>query len=493
MFNLKGMWLGDEASLREMLSVEQRAIGTPVASIQANTSQMQPGQEALPRLYSRKNGIGIVTIRGGLVNTENAFTRYFEMGTYPAIREALIFGASDPQVQEILLDIESPGGQVSGTNDTAKLVKQIDKVKPVTAFSDSLVASAAYWIASGARKLYVGETSIVGSIGVIATQMNYSKALEKEGVQVIVVRAGKNKALGHPAEPVSDKAVAQIQERVDALYEVFTATVSANRPKLKPSERSTWAEGNEFLGGDAVSESLADGVSDFDTVFAKLVQNLDGSGATNKNVVTRTRGAIQMPRAVLDPKIVAAIEAGAQLTQEQEAIVAAATAEEVAVPSTDVPAAEEGAAAVAADKPKGEAAAAVVEAPANVEVVAYLEQSVKDKSAEILALSVELATLKAKSADMEASHPALMEIAGNSVSKMNIALGKSAITVTGLTATAVIEMHKGLSADFQKAFKVDGVAVTAPETAEKKVVASTPAAPLHRAKIASVRLVPAKS
>jgi signal peptide peptidase SppA len=484
MFNLKSdLWFGDAKSLQEALAIEERitkmlsAIPEGKSFSTMTAAPRAEGEEALPRLYSRNANVGVITLRGPMINTENIFTEMFDVTTYPAIREALAFAAQDESVTDILLDIESPGGQVSGTNDVAKMVKQIDStMKPVHAFSDSLVASAAYWIASGARKINVGETAIVGSIGVIATMQSVHKALEKEGIEVKVIRAGKNKALGHPAEPISEKAVAQMQAHADALYEIFTDTVSANRAELKPAKKSEWAEGNEFLGQEAVDAGLADAVTSFDKVFSKLVQTVDAAGTPNNNAGTRTRGMQMKPRAVLDPKIVAAIEAGAPLTAEQEALAAAAMAA-AATPTIDAPAAADAAAA---------AAAAPAAEPAADELTAYLEAGIAKRDAEILALNVKLAAATEKNTSMEGAHVKLRAIAEASVSKLNIALGGSAVTCASLSDAELVAKHEALAADFTKNFKIDGVASVTPE--KDAAPAGADVTPIQRARLHAVGL-----
>jgi ClpP class serine protease len=127
MFQLQSdLWLGDEASLRHILALEARA-SMNAAILQPQTAANSG--EKLPRLYSRYGEIGVITIRGGLINTEDRFTEYFNISTYPAIREALAFAASDQRVSQVLLDIESPGGVVSGVNDVAGLVREVRAIE----------------------------------------------------------------------------------------------------------------------------------------------------------------------------------------------------------------------------------------------------------------------------------------------------------------------------------------------------------------------------
>jgi signal peptide peptidase SppA len=502
MFQLQSdLWLGDEASLRHILALEARA-SMNAAILQPQTAAA--AGEKLPRLYSRYGEIGVITIRGGLINTEDRFTEYFNISTYPAIREALAFAASDQRVSQVLLDIESPGGVVSGVNDVAGLVREVRATKPVTAFSDGLIASAAYWIGSAADKIYVGQTAIVGSIGVIATLVSIHDALQKDGVNVKVVRAGKNKALGHPAEPMNDKAVKQVQDRANAIYDVFTATVMQNRSKLKASDEDTWAQGNEFLGADAVDAKLADQVSTFDRVVAQLVDNQKSLHNTSG---TKIRGSDSMkPRAVLSEQLVALIATGVELTEAQKAEVAAANAAEAeatAQAATEAAAAKavKDAADAKAVKDAADAAAAAAAAasatPAKVdppveknELVAYLEGQLATAKAALATAQAEAKTATDAATEMRGPHDALVTIAVDSINKMTIALGGSAMDFKGVPAKEIVAKHATTLATFGKKYPVGGVASTAPEDKNKKPAEPAAVTSIDAARVRMSRINP---
>src|SRR5215467_6271108 len=127
------------------------------------------------------------------------------------IRARLEAAAANPDVSAIVLDVDSPGGTVAGTPETAAAVRRAAEVKPVVAVANSLAASAAYWIASQASSLVVGPSADVGSIGVISAHIDRSKMLEDMGLRVTVVSAGRYKAEGNPFAPLSDEAKANMQ------------------------------------------------------------------------------------------------------------------------------------------------------------------------------------------------------------------------------------------------------------------------------------------
>lgn len=479
------LWLGSAASMRGAIEAEERAAAAPATAFMQQSTQTKPaaGAEELPRLYSRKDNVGIITIRGALTNSDSFWAELFGMTTYPAIREALVFGAQDGKVSALMLDIESPGGQVSGVNDVAKLVKKVDAMKPVHAFSDSLAASAAYWIASGARQFSVGETAVIGSVGVIATLVSQAGALEKEGIDVRVVRGGKNKALYHPAEPISEAAVKQTQDRVDALYEVFTGTVAANRPELSMAKREEWADGNEFLGEDAVDVGLADSVSTFDEAFAALVQKVDAVKSPNNTRDNQNKRDLMKPRAALNPADIAAIEAGVELeanTEHQETPApASAEAQSEASAGDGSPQAQPDAEPAAAAEPSG---------------IELLQAQVKDLTAELVAVRTEftLAVQKLEAADAakaetEKTLSALAGIATNSINTMHVALGGQRLDLAGLTPAEVVARHSEVYTSFKKSFPVGGVAATAAAPEARKHTAPE-ATPKHRAMIRAVNL-----
>ncbi len=118
---------------------------------------------------------------------------------------------ADPDIGRVILDVDSPGGQVGGVEELAREIYQARGQKPVTAIANGLAASAAYWIATAADEFVVTPSGQVGSIGVFGMHQDVSAALEKDGVKVTMVSAGKYKTEGNPFEPLTDEARAAMQ------------------------------------------------------------------------------------------------------------------------------------------------------------------------------------------------------------------------------------------------------------------------------------------
>lgn len=169
--------------------------------------------------------------------------------------------AADETVSAIVLDFDSPGGTVTGVPELAELVSQISKIKPVVAYTDSLAASAAYWIASGASAFVASSSAEVGSIGVYLPVIDVTRAYESQGVKVDLVKAGDLKAAGYPGTAMSAEQRADLQAGVDHVYERFTNFVSAHRIAVDADAM----RGQTLFGDQAEVAGLIDWIGDLDS------------------------------------------------------------------------------------------------------------------------------------------------------------------------------------------------------------------------------------
>mgnify|MGYP006921379568 CR=1 FL=1 len=167
---------------------------------------------------------------------------------------------ADPNISAIVLVVDSPGGSVDGTEELAQVVAASQK--PIVAWGDGLIASAAYWISSQASELYINQktTSWVGSIGVISTVINMQKKLEAEGVTIAMVRdsTSVDKAKLNPYEAISPEVLAEHVASLDSIKSTFVNYVKQGRgEKLSANDVFT---GKLYNGQDAVKNGLADKV-----------------------------------------------------------------------------------------------------------------------------------------------------------------------------------------------------------------------------------------
>jgi signal peptide peptidase SppA len=183
--------------------------------------------------------------------------------------EQKVFGAVDPRaieadidaalassaVSRIELNIDSPGGTVSGISSLAAKVKTAGKVKPVGAKCISgMCCSAAYWVACAASSIVVSRDSDIGSIGVYQPLVDSSKFYELSGIKIDLVKSGKLKGAGYPGTPITDEYRQIVQGEVDTIFGWFKDAVKASRPRVKDGDM----QGQSFLGEEAVKRGLAD-------------------------------------------------------------------------------------------------------------------------------------------------------------------------------------------------------------------------------------------
>lgn len=185
------------------------------------------------------------------------------------LREAVRNAASNPDVTAIVLRIDSPGGTVAGTADLGAEIAAAKRRKPVYAFVEDLAASAAYWLASQATKVYANtETALVGSVGTYFAVYDLSRMAENEGIEAVVIRTSPLKGAGFPGEKVTDEQRAVWQELVDGSQKQFTAAVRSGR-SMNEAQVAAVAVGRVWQASEALKLKLIDGVKSFDDVLTE--------------------------------------------------------------------------------------------------------------------------------------------------------------------------------------------------------------------------------
>lgn len=165
--------------------------------------------------------------------------------------------AEDEYAKALILTISSPGGTTFGGERIYKAIKRVSEKKPVVADIRTLAASAGYMIAAASDHIVAGETSIVGSIGVIFQYPQVSELLEKIGVSYEEIKSSPLKAEPSPFHPSSDEAVAMINSMVVDSYDWFVDLVAENRG-LSRSETLKIADGSIFTGRQGLQNKLID-------------------------------------------------------------------------------------------------------------------------------------------------------------------------------------------------------------------------------------------
>lgn len=228
-----------------------------------------------PPPYQVVDGVAIIPVRGIIARRMNLMTQISGGVSTELLLRDFAAALADPEVLAIVLDVDSPGGAPGGVETITNAIYAARGSKPVVTFATDMMASAAYWIGSAAETVIAETTSVVGSIGVLTVHTDYSRADEKQGVTRTYLTAGRYKALGNDAEPLSMEARQEIQARLDYIYTMFVNTVARNRGVDADTVLSSMADGRTFIGRQALDVGLIDALGTIDTAVTTALSQAE--------------------------------------------------------------------------------------------------------------------------------------------------------------------------------------------------------------------------
>ena len=436
------LWLGSQESFDAHTAANIRKIADPKFSAASDYSS-----EVMAQIYSVQQNVGVISVKGSLVEGSAGYGIFYGQTGYDDIRAALVAAVSNPEVKSILLDVSSGGGQVSGVDDTAQLISRVNAVKPVITYTGSMMGSAALWLGSSSSYAVAGKTAIVGSLGVIMVHLDHSRRLADNGVKPTVIRAGSEKALASPYEPLSEKAQAGLQSQADILYGVFLNHVASSRGVSATNGDKKFGQGRVFIGQQAVDAGLVDKLGTYEDAFAKA----QAMRPSKKKGGMQADALLCPPAATAlsdNPEHIEGITMPQPLTDEALAAMAAGVEIEAQTADENTPAAE----------PAVDHAAALAALTATHETA-------------LAALTAQHETALAAATSRQEK---FVEIARNSVKTMGIHFGVKADAVAAMDAEQVLAEHTRLADLFKAKFKVGGVAATTPEVVTKAKASAPP-------------------
>jgi protease-4 len=179
----------------------------------------------------------------------------------------------DKGAQAVVLLINSPGGspvQAGIINDEIRRLKALHN-KPVYVVVEETCASAAYYIAAGADKIFVDKASVVGSIGVLMDGFGFTGLMDKLGVERRLMTAGENKGFMDPFSPQTDRQRVFAQTMLDQIHQQFIGVVKAGRGTRLKETPETFS-GLFWTGQQAIEMGLADQMGNLDFVAREIVK-----------------------------------------------------------------------------------------------------------------------------------------------------------------------------------------------------------------------------
>lgn len=419
---------------------------------------------ALP--YTKVGKVGVVSISGSLIPGEvpKIAADWFGVMGYDNIKQAIVAALSDKDVKSIQLRVGSGGGAVQGLKATADFLAEAGKIKPVYTYSDSMMASAAYWLGSTAEHVSVGDMANVGSIGTIAVQTEVTEMRKSAGITDTVIRSGKYKALGHPFEKLTQEAHDQIQERLDYMTSKFVAAVAENRGRSPEVVDSVMGQGRVFMGEQALAVGLVDTVETEQEALARA-----GSG---------TKRAKVTPAVASNPAENASSEhnSPSQSTEDQtmlteaqkQALAAGASLESVlAMTAEETPEQPAANTAPEADVPEAEPE------DANAKALETLQAELAALKSTSAATEAALAAASAEVEAQKSIADGLCKIVAGITNSMNVAMSRAKVDYTSADVGAA---YASTLAEFKQKFPVGGAAANTqkPEEAPKAALPVSP-------------------
>jgi capsid assembly protease len=214
-------------------------------------------------------GMATIAIHGTVGRRLNLVERASGGISAEILLKDVITARDNPTVKGILLHIDSPGGMVDGVKALADTLYHARDQKPILAYVEGEMASAAYWLGSAAHHVWAEKTALVGSIGVVATHYDLSVYDEKQGIKRTYIYNGKYKRLANDAEPLSDEGKAYLQGIVDDFYSIFVEDVERQRNGLT-TDTILKMESRIYVADKALSQGLIDGIGDYPYIYSIL-------------------------------------------------------------------------------------------------------------------------------------------------------------------------------------------------------------------------------
>lgn len=320
---------GDDSSQKKV-SKARKARSQRLASL-VNGESVAVGNDGLEYGLTR-DGVAIVPIAGVLAQRFDWLAAVCGWTTYEGLSATFDAMLVDYRVRAILLDVESPGGEVNGMLDIADEIAAANAVKPVWAVANSFAASAAYLVAASAGRLFVPRLASVGSIGTVAVHVDQSGADQADGLKYTAIYSGARKMDGWDHAPLDSAARDVFQARVDYARDQFVAAVA--KQGRVTAEQALATEAALYIDQQAIDVGLADEIGTFDDALAALSELAAGRP---RNSATAAESSAVEPRSLpMTDKTQAGPVAGTPAAAAASAVatpVAAAPAAAIPVPA----------------------------------------------------------------------------------------------------------------------------------------------------------------
>lgn len=283
-------WLITAEALETIISVAERTNEKPEAVAARLGKELDNSYAA-----EQRGNVAIIPVNGPLFRHANLFTMISGATSYDMLARDFQAALDNPAITSILLNIDSPGGDVNGLSELASMIYNARDKKKIVAYVGGTGASAAYWMASSASEIVISDTSMLGSIGTVFTLEKRDTPQGVQRFEIVSSQSPKKRP-----DIMTEAGRSQIQQWADDLSAVFVDTVARNRGVTAETVLSEFGQGDMLVGVRAISAGLADRVGSFEGVIAELngqqsssmqLPFAAGEVITTMETVTMTTGA----------------------------------------------------------------------------------------------------------------------------------------------------------------------------------------------------------
>jgi signal peptide peptidase SppA len=270
------------SDLTKFYNTDARADGAALEATSRESLELLYGfdhpndEDRKPFVY--QDGVAVIPIHGTLLNRCN-WSWGFITG-YQYIRRMLNAALDDDDVETIVFDVDSPGGEAAGCFELAREIMASRRVKPSLSMVDSVAASGGIALGAAPTKIYAIPSARIGSIGVYRMHVSWEENLKKAGIKVTFATAGEHKTEGNAYQDLPNKVLQQWNEEVGKTWDDFIALVAEARGLSEDDVRATQAQ--VYRADEAMDKGLIDAVkTPTEAVAAFLAELAEANPSTD--------------------------------------------------------------------------------------------------------------------------------------------------------------------------------------------------------------------
>jgi len=216
-----------------------------------------------PNLRQRNvDKVAIIELHGAIGVSTSSFGLGEKTISFEAIKKEVDEIFDQDQLQEVILNVNSPGGTPVQTERISTYIMEKAEARkvPVIAFIEDVAASGGYWLACSASQIYASKCSVMGSIGVISQSFGVHKLMDNWGIERRIITSGDQKSVLDPFSPVDEDDVEMVKDMMDLMHQHFIDHVKNSRgSRLRGPEKSVF-NGQIMIAAKALNLGLIDGI-----------------------------------------------------------------------------------------------------------------------------------------------------------------------------------------------------------------------------------------